>query len=100
MERMDGALAANLAVGAAVVLGGPAPALAVVGLLSAKRLRSGRLAWVGLAFLAFAAQGAALAWAAYERRGDIASGGSSDLLLLSVWNLVIVVLLYFAVLKR
>lgn len=97
---MQGAWAANVAVGAAVVLAGISLLLAVVAAVSYARLRHGRLLWVGAAFTGFAAEGCALAWWAYARRADLAAGGSPELLWLAVLNLGIVLALYLAVLKR
>jgi hypothetical protein len=97
---MQGALAANLAVGAAILLAGVALLLAVVGIVAWRRLGNARLLWVTLAFLGFVAEGVALAWRAYDKRADIAAGGSPELLLLAVGNLAIVACLYLAVLKR
>lgn len=97
---MDGALAANLAVGCAVALAGIALLLAVVGAVAYGRLRTARLLWVALAFLLLAVEGGALAWQAYAQRAAIQAGGSPELLLLSVGNLAVVACLYLAVLKR
>lgn len=90
---------ANLAVGAAVLLGGIATVLFVVGLLAYFRLRNGKLLWVSIAFLFLAAQGIVLAWLAYGDRGAIA-GGESSFTSLALVGLGIVLALYFAVLKR
>lgn len=92
---------ANVAVGAAILLAGISLLLAVVGFVSFGRLRHGRLLWVGFAFLGFAAEGAALAWYAYDGRSElVAATGWPQLLVLSLLNLGIVVALYLAVLKR
>jgi hypothetical protein len=90
---------ANLAVGAAVLLGGIATTLFVVGLMAYFRLRNGKLLWVSIAFLFLAVQGIVLAWLAYEDRGAIASGNSS-FTSLSLVGLGIVLALYLAVLKQ
>jgi branched-subunit amino acid ABC-type transport system permease component len=90
---------ANLAVGAAVLLGGVATLLFVVGLVSWLRLRHGRLLWVSLAFLFLAVQGVLLTRLAYQDRAAIAAGDSS-LTGLSLVGLGIVLALYLAVLKR
>jgi hypothetical protein len=90
---------ANLAVGAAVLLGGVATLLFVVGLMSYMRLRHGRLLWVGFAFLLLALQGFYLAMLAYDDRAEIA-GGDPGLVGLSVLGLGIVLALYLAVMKR
>ncbi|MFO1533071.1 MAG: hypothetical protein ABR562_05135 [Thermoplasmatota archaeon] len=92
---------ANVAVGAAVLLTGISLLLTIVGFVSFARLRNGRLLWVGLAFLGFAAQGATMAWWAYDRRAELAAApGVPDLLVLASMGLAIVVGLYLAVLKR
>lgn len=86
---------ANLAVGSAVLLAGVSLILAVVGFLAYRRVQHGRLAWIALAFLGFTFQGVYLAWTAYQERGEIDSFP-----VLPVLNLLIVVALYLAVLKR
>ncbi|MFA5943402.1 MAG: hypothetical protein WC876_02930 [Candidatus Thermoplasmatota archaeon] len=90
---------ANLAVGAAVLLGGVATLLFVVGLVSYVRLRHGRLLWVGFAFLLLAIQGIFLTKLAYDDRAAI-EGGDFGLAGLSVLGLGIVLALYLAVMKR
>jgi len=90
---------ANLAVGAAVLLGGVSALLFAVGLVAYSRLRHPRLAWVTFAFLLLAVQGFLLARLAYDDRGAIAAGDSS-LTGLAVIGLGIVLALYLAVLKR
>lgn len=97
---MEGFWAANLAVGASVVLAGISALLAFIGFLSYARLRHGRLVWVGLAFTGFAAEGGLLAWWSYQQRVELAAGNSPELLVLAVVNLAIVLALYLAVLKR
>ena len=91
---------ADVAVGAAILLAALSLLLAVVGWLSAWRVRSARLGWVALAFTAFAVQGVYLTMLAYERRADVAAGTAGEFPLLAVVNLGIVVCLYFSVLKR
>ena len=94
-----GALAANLAVGAAVLLAGISTILFVIGLVSYTRIRHGRLLWVSLAFAGFAGQGIYLAVDAYQRRGELAQAW--DVLpALTLVNLGIVVALYLAVLRE
>ena len=90
---------ANLAVGAAILLGGIATILFVVGLLAYFRLRNGKLLWVSLAFLLLAVEGIVLTWFAYQDRGAIA-GGDPSFTSLALVGLGIVLALYFAVLKR
>lgn len=90
---------ANLAVGAAVLFGGVAALLFVVGLVSWMRLRHQRLVWVGLAFLLLAVQGVLLATLAYKDRSAIEAGDPS-FTSLSLIGLGIVLALYFAVMKR
>lgn len=92
--------AADLAVAAGILLAGIAILLAVLGLVSWRRLRAGRLLWVSAAFAGFAAEGAYLAWLAYERRADVAAGTAGEFPTLALANLGIVLCLYFAVLKR
>lgn len=91
---------ANVAVAAGILLAGLSALLCVLGLLSYARLRHARLLWIALAFAAFAAQGAYLAWLAYERRADVAAQAAGEFPILTLGSLVIVVLLYLAVLKR
>lgn len=91
---------ANVAVGASVLLAGLGLLLAAVAWISFARLRSGRLAWVGLAFLGLAGQGIYLTLLSYERRADVAAGTAGEFPILAVTNLAIVLALYFAVLKR
>lgn len=90
---------ANLAVAVAVLLAGLSALLAVVGLLTWRRIRHAKLAWVALAFVLFAAEGVYLARDAYLRRGELADGWDA-LPWLALGNLLIVLCLYFAVLKR
>ncbi len=64
-------LVANLAVAAALALAGVALLLAGVAFVSWRRVRHGRLAWIGVAFLVFAAQGIVfLGTALGDRTGD------------------------------
>lgn len=90
---------ANVAVGAAVLLGGIATILFVVGLLAYSRLKNGKLLWVSIAFLFLAVQGIVLAWLSFKDRGAIA-GGDPSFTSLALVGLGIVLALYFAVLKR
>ncbi|MES2154323.1 MAG: hypothetical protein V4510_04230 [bacterium] len=91
---------ANVAVAAAILLAGLSTLLMVLGLVAFARVRSSKLLMIALAFAAFAAQGVYLAWLAYERRADVASGSAGEFPVLAVSSLAIVVLLYMAVLKR
>lgn len=93
-----GALAANVAVGVAILLAGLSLLLMVVGLVSYARMRHPRLIWVTVAFAAFAAQGLYLAWDAFHRRADLAQQWDA-LPTLAAVNLGIVIALYLAVLK-
>lgn len=92
-------LIANVAVAAAILLGGIATTLFVVGLVAYLRLRNGKLLWVSLAFLFLAVQGVVLTMLAYRDRGAIA-GGDSSFTGLALVGLGIVLALYLAVLKR
>jgi hypothetical protein len=87
---------ANAAVGAGVLLAGIALLLAVVGLLSWRRVGHGRLLWVAVAFVGLAAQGGYLAWLAYGRRAAL----PTELLVLPALGLGVALALYLAVLKR
>lgn len=91
---------ANVAVAAGILLSGISLLLCGLGLTSYARIRNGKLLMVGLAFGAFAAQGAYLAWLAYQRRADVAAGTAGEFPVLTLTSLGIVVLLYMAVLKR
>ncbi|MEA3191087.1 MAG: hypothetical protein QOD77_1669 [Thermoplasmata archaeon] len=91
---------ADLAVAAGILLGGIALLLAVLGVVAWRRLRAGRLLWVSAAFAGFAAEGAYLAWLAYQRRADVAEGAAGEFPILALANLGIVLCLYVAVLKR
>ncbi len=91
---------ANVAVAAGVLLAGLSLLLCILGLAAYRRVQNGKLVWVSLAFAAFAAQGAYLAWLAYERRADVAAGAAGEFPVLAVSSLGIVVLLYLAALKR
>lgn len=93
------ALLANLAVAVALLLLGLSLLLAAVGLMTWRRVGHGKLGWVTLAFALFAAQGAYLTRDAYQRRGDLAQGWDVLPYFASV-NLLIVLALYLAVLKR
>lgn len=93
------ALQANLAVAVALLLLGLSLLLAFVGLLTWRRLGHGKLGWVTLAFALFAGQGAYLLRDAYIRRAELAQ--EWDVLpYLALTNLLIVLALYLAVLKR
>ncbi len=89
-----GALEANIAVGAAVLLAGLSLLLATVGLLAYRRVGHIRLLWISLAFVGFLAQGVLLTIEAVENRAD--QGWPTMTLL----NLAIVGALYVAVLRR
>ncbi len=89
-----GAVEANVAVGAAVLLAGLSLLLAVVGLIAYRRVRHGRLLWIAVAFAGFFAQGVLLTIQAFEERGE--TGWPTMTLL----NLAIVGALYVAVLRR
>ncbi len=91
---------ADLAVGASLLLAGLSLMLAVVGWISAARLKSGRLAWVAIAFTGFAAEGTYLTQLAWDRRSDVAAGTAGEFPVLAIANLGIVIALYFSVLKR
>lgn len=93
------ALQANLAVAVAILLAGVSLLLAFVGFLTWRRIGHAKLAWVTLAFLLFAGQGAYLARDAYVRRGELAAGWDA-LPWIALVNLLIVSCLYLAVLKR
>lgn len=93
-----GALGANLAVAAAVLLAGLSLLLAFVAGSALRRIGHGRFLWLTVAFLAFAAKGGWLVWALYEARGDVAAGWNG-LATLAVVDLGIVLALYLAVLK-
>lgn len=93
-------LGANAAVLVGVLLAGFSALLAVVGCLTWRRVGHSRLGWVTLAFGVFFVEGIALTRDAYLRRGDIASNGWDALPLLALGNLVVVLALYMAVLKR
>ncbi|MHB8634252.1 MAG: hypothetical protein ACYDBQ_09875 [Thermoplasmatota archaeon] len=95
-----GAALANAAVGAGVLLAGVALILAVVGVLSWRRIGHGRLLWVSLAFVGFVAEGCYLAYASYVDRAAIAASPSLQPLLLPALNVAIVLCLYVAVLRR
>ncbi len=94
------ALAANAAVLVGVLLAGFSALLTIVGILTWRRVGHPRLAWVSLAFLVFTIEGVALTRDAYLRRGTIAEAGWDALPMLALGNLVVVLALYMAVLKR
>ncbi len=89
-----GAIEANIAVGAGVLLAGLSLLLASVGLLAYRRLGHTRLLWISLAFLGFLVQGILFTVEAVQNRGD--QGWPTMTLL----NLAIVGALYIAVLRR
>lgn len=90
----------NVAVGAAVLLAGVSLLLAVVGFLSFLRVRHARLLWIALAFVGFLVQGLLMAWNAYLARAELAGTGGVQSLALPIVDLVTVLLLYVAVMKR
>jgi hypothetical protein len=100
MDALMGALAANAAVAAGLLLAGIAFLLFVTGLVAWRRLRHGRLLWIALAFLALCAQGVALTVTAYQRRAEIAGQPPGEALLFPLLGLLVVLCLYLAVLKR
>lgn len=93
-----GALAANIAVAAAILLTGLACLLAGVAAVAHRRMGHGRFLWLAIAFAAFALKGAWLTWALYQARGDVAAGWSPTASL-AVVDLGIILALYLAVLK-
>jgi hypothetical protein len=95
-----GVWTANLAVASGILLAGIAFLLFVTGLVAWRRVGHARLLWVALAFLGLCAQGALLAWSAYQKRADIATQPPGQALLSPLLGLAIVLCLYFAVLKR
>jgi hypothetical protein len=97
---MMSALTANLTVAAAVLLTGLSLLLALVGGFSWSRTRSARLAWVTLAFAAFAVQGIYLWALSYRERSSVSSGSAGPFPTLLGLDLAIVALLYLSVLKR
>jgi len=93
-------VAANVAMGAAVLLTGLSLLLSVVGLVSWSRLRHPRLLWVSVAFALFAAQGVYLAERAYAARAEIQAAGLDGLLpTVTFLDLAIVLALYLAAWK-
>jgi hypothetical protein len=92
-------VAANVAVGASILLTGVSFLLMCIGAISWARVRHARLLWVCVAFALFALQGILLAVATYERRAEVADG---EMLLpgVAVLGLATVACLYLAVLKR
>jgi hypothetical protein len=95
-----GALAANAAVAAGILLAGIAFLLCVTGLVAWRRVGHARLLWVALAFLALCAQGVVVALDAYRRRTEIAAAQPGEALLFPLLGLAAVLCLYLAVLKR
>lgn len=94
-----GDLTPNLAVAAGVMLAGVSLLLCVVGLVSWRRVRAGRLAWIALAFAGFTLEGILLALNAYATRAQLADAPLWDALGLPGLNLLIVLCLYAAVLR-
>lgn len=90
-----GELAANVAVFAALAGLGLALLVLVASSAAYARLRSPKLGFAALAFLAFSAKTAWLSWLAIDTRGQ-----ESRLLPIAVLDLAVIVLLYFAVVKR
>ncbi len=90
---------ANAAILVAILLCGLSGLLAVVGYISWRRVGHNKLAWVAFAFTLFSLQGAYLIRDFYLRRGEIA-GGWDALPSVALVNLLIVIALYMAVLKR
>jgi hypothetical protein len=95
-----GALAANAAVAAGILLAGIAFLLFATGMVAWRRVGHGRLLWVALAFLALCAQGVVLAVDAFQRRAAIADGPPGQALLFPLLGLAVALCLYLAVLKR
>lgn len=93
-----GALAANLAVAAGILLAGISLTLFIVGLVAYFRVKHPRLLWVSIAFLGFLAQGVYVAVDAYQRRGELSQSWDA-LPALGLVNLGIVLALYVAVLR-
>ncbi len=93
------ALHANLAVLVAVLLCGMSLLLAIVGVLTWRRVGAGKLAWVALAFGLFAVEGAFLIQDFVQRRLELSQEWGT-LPWLALGNLAIVFALYMAVLKR
>ncbi len=93
------ALHANLAVLVAVLLCGLSLLLAGIGVLTWRRVGSPKLAWVAAAFAVFALEGGFLVRDFYQRRLELSQQWDA-LPWLALGNLVIVLALYMAVLKR
>ncbi len=85
---------ANFSIAASILLAGVAAALMIVGLVSAIRLKHGRMVAVTLAFGILAAQGIVSAVQAYAQRAE------PTFPLLTLMSLGVVLALYAAVLKR
>lgn len=90
-----GTLSANVAVFAALASLGLALLLLFASALAYSRMRSPKLGFTSLAFLALAGEGGYLAWLTWR-----AEVPQTELLSLSLLTLVALVFLYFAVVKR
>jgi hypothetical protein len=93
------ALHANVAVLVSIMLLGLSTLLAGVGFLTWRRVGHPKLGWVAFAFVMFALQGLYFVQDTYARRGELAQGWDA-VPGLALVNLLIVVALYMAVLKR
>jgi hypothetical protein len=91
---------ANLTVAGAVLLTGLSLLLLLVGLVSYTRTKSARLGWVSLAFAAFTVQGFYLSIRSYRDRAEIAEGSAGPYPVLIFLDVLIVVFLYLAAVKR
>ena len=91
------AFVANLAVAAGILLCGVAAILALVGVVSYRRLGAPRLLWIAIALVLLAVQGAFLAAEAFRLRGEAASGPFPFPILL---GLAAALALYTSVVKR
>lgn len=86
---------ANVEAFAAVAATGIAVVLAVVSFLSYQRLRNRRALFIGLAFVGFAAKGVYLILEANRTRGE-----ESWVMWVAIADLVILLMLYFAIRSR
>lgn len=93
-------LVANLVVGAAILLAGVALLMAIVAFVSFRRLRAGRLAWIGMAFLVEAGAGVYLSMQSIQQRLALAESGPGVLGTVIGLNLAVVLCLYLAVAHR
>lgn len=91
---------ADAVVAASILLAGISFSLATLGAIAWRRLRSPRLGFVALAFVGFAVEGIVLARDAYDARAALVAGEVAHPFLLPGLNLLTVLLLYVAVLKR